>query len=139
MNFSYFLKYLLAILISHNLYAADIIVTVENIQNSDGTINIALFTESGEFPNEATKTQGITLPAEHPLVSGTFTNLPENNYAIAVYQDENGNGKLDKNFFGIPKEPYGFSGNTTSLGPPSFDEASSYLQINDVHLVIRLK
>jgi len=139
MNFSYLLKYLLAILISHNLYAADIIVTVENIQNRDGTINIALFTESGGFPNEAAKTQGMTLPVEHPLVKGTFTNLPENNYAIAVYQDENGNNKLDKNFFGIPKEPYGFSGNSAKLGPPSFDEASSSLTRDDIHLVIRLK
>jgi uncharacterized protein (DUF2141 family) len=29
-------------------------------------------------------------------------------YAIAVIHDENCNGKLDTNMFGIPKEGYGF-------------------------------
>ena len=35
--------------------------------------------------------------------------LPPGRYAIAVFQDLNGNGKLDASFFGVPKEPYGFS------------------------------
>ena len=32
-------------------------------------------------------------------------------YAIAVYQDLNRNGILDKSTFGFPTEPYGFSRN----------------------------
>jgi uncharacterized protein (DUF2141 family) len=31
-----------------------------------------------------------------------------NHYAIAVIHDENRNGELDTNMFGIPKEGYGF-------------------------------
>ena len=35
------------------------------------------------------------------------------NYVISGYHDVNGNGKLDFNMMGIPKEPYGF------VTPPS--------------------
>ena len=32
-------------------------------------------------------------------------------YAIAAYQDVNSSGQIDRNFLGIPKEPYAFSNN----------------------------
>ncbi len=37
--------------------------------------------------------------------------VPMATYAIAVYQDLNRNGRLDKSTFGFPTEPYGFSRN----------------------------
>ena len=36
-----------------------------------------------------------------------------------------GNGILDKNFFGVPTQPYGFSNKAEGfLGPPSFEDAA---------------
>lgn len=60
-------------------------------------------------------------------------------YAILVYVDINQNGELDKNLFGIPKEPYGFSNNARgSFGPPSFMAVS--IQITeDTRLPINLR
>jgi uncharacterized protein (DUF2141 family) len=37
-----------------------------------------------------------------------FSDIKPGKYAIAVIHDENCNGKLDTNMFGIPKEGYGF-------------------------------
>ncbi len=49
--------------------------------------------------------------------------LPNGNYAIAVYHDANGNNKLDKNFLGIPTEKYGFSNDAMgSFGPPDYED-----------------
>ncbi len=46
-------------------------------------------------------------------------------YGISVFQDLNENGELDKNWFGIPTEPYGFSNNAKgSFGPPDFEDCS---------------
>ena len=46
-------------------------------------------------------------------------------YAAIAFHDENGNGKLDKNFLGVPTEPYGFSNDAQGfLGPPTFDAAA---------------
>ena len=51
--------------------------------------------------------------------------LPAGRYAIMVVHDENGNGQLDKNMLGIPKEPIGVSnGLKSKLRRPTFAECS---------------
>jgi uncharacterized protein (DUF2141 family) len=43
---------------------------------------------------------------------------------VAVVHDENSNGKLDKNFVGVPSEGYGVSNNKTyALSAPKWDES----------------
>jgi len=47
--------------------------------------------------------------------------------------------KLDTNFLGIPKEPYGFSNNPSTLfGPPSFKKASFVLHLETKIVTIKL-
>jgi hypothetical protein len=47
-----------------------------------------------------------------------FSNVQPGRYAAIAFHDENGNGKPDKNFLGVPTEPYGFSNNVQGfLGP----------------------
>lgn len=126
-------------LFSYQVLAANLTVTVENINNTSGAIHIALFTDSADFPNPSSKVGGIVLKTEQPSVTGRFSDLPEKDYAIAVFHDVNGNNKLDKNFFGIPKEPYGFSGNAAGIGVPNFNEATSYIKEEDLNIVIKLR
>ena len=53
------------------------------------------------------------------------TDLPPGTYAVSVYEDLNGNHKLDRNIFGIPREPVGASNNPPArMGPPRFNECS---------------
>jgi uncharacterized protein (DUF2141 family) len=59
--------------------------------------------------------------------------------AISAFQDENSNGKLDRNFMGMPKEGVGASIDAKgSFGPPKFaDVRLSYkggLQQLTIHL-----
>ncbi|WP_022821845.1 DUF2141 domain-containing protein [Hymenobacter norwichensis] len=57
--------------------------------------------------------QQITLPIT----------LPNGEWAVAITQDINNNDKLDKNFVGIPTEPYAFSNNVRpTLAAPDFNE-----------------
>lgn len=50
-------------------------------------------------------------------------NLANGEWAVAITQDMNNNDKLDKNFIGIPTEPFAFSNNVRpTLAPPAFDE-----------------
>jgi len=59
--------------------------------------------------------------APHEL---NFTGIEPGSYAVMVYHDENGNGKLDKTANGMPLEGYGFSRNARGhWGPPAFDDA----------------
>ena len=53
------------------------------------------------------------------------TDLPPGTYAVSVYEDLNGNHKLDRNIVGIPREPVGASNNPPArMGPPRFNECS---------------
>jgi len=69
-----------------------------------------------------------------------FENLPSGVYAIAAFLDENGNGKLDTNFFGIPTEKYGFSNNVRPMmRAASFKEASFTVTNKNNVITIKLK
>lgn len=49
--------------------------------------------------------------------------LPTGEWAVAITQDLNNNDKIDKNFVGIPTEPYAFSNNVRpTLAAPDFNE-----------------
>ncbi|UUZ49269.1 DUF2141 domain-containing protein [Massilia sp. B-10] len=53
-----------------------------------------------------------------------FKDLPEGEYAFAVYHDANANGQMDKNLLGIPTEDYAFNNNAVGkMGPPKFEAA----------------
>ncbi len=55
----------------------------------------------------------FTLPVE----------LPAGEWAVAITQDMNNNNKIDKNFLGIPTEPYAFSNNIRpTVAAPDFNE-----------------
>lgn len=59
-------------------------------------------------------------------------------YAVAVHHDANTNGKMDTNFFGIPKEGYGISNDPRPrFRAPRFDEARVVVS-HDTSLVIRM-
>ena len=49
--------------------------------------------------------------------------LPQDDFALVVYFDQNNNGRLDRNFLGIPSEPIGFSGGYKPKGPPQYAKA----------------
>jgi uncharacterized protein (DUF2141 family) len=68
-----------------------------------------------------------------------FSNLEPGRYAAVAFHDENGNGKLDKNFLGVPAEPYGFSNNAQGfLGAPTFGDAAMVLGGGDSAIRIAL-
>ena len=59
-----------------------------------------------------------------PQNAQTTVKLPFGEHAITLFVDFNGNKKIDKNFLGIPKEPYGFSNNVIgNMSAPTFDQA----------------
>ena len=77
----------------------------------------ASFLEAAAGKHEATvNDEGIALISLEDLKPGE--------YAFVAYYDENGDGKLNRNVVGKPKEPYIFSNDVRpKLRKPTFDEA----------------
>lgn len=117
-------------------------VSIQNLRSNKGHILISLFRNGNGYPDEpekAIRKQRLSIADKSATV--IFPGLPSGQYAIAILHDENDDEKMNKNFFGIPKEGYGFSNNVTgTFGPPSFSKASfAYTTNTGVYLRIKAR
>ena len=78
-----------------------------------------------EFPGAGGSVAGFNLAARRGTVAVVLKDLPEGEYAVVAFHDENGNGELDRNVLGIPTEGHAFSNDATGrMGPPAFADAA---------------
>ena len=69
-----------------------------------------------------------------------FPNVSPGSYAVVVYHDENGNGRLDRGFMGIPKDGVGVSNDAQrSWGVPNYDLAKFVVEAEEERIVVRIK
>ena len=112
-------------------------IKVENIKSQQGIIKVCIFDNEADFFGKALKCIEVR-PGTSSHVTVRFKDLPPGTYAAVAYHDINENGRLDRNFLGIPSEPYAFSNNpSTMFGPPSFSKAAFKLD-RSVAIQIRL-
>lgn len=88
-------------------------VTISDYENTRAVIRVGVFPPTGGFPKSNRGAKGYEIkPNGQKTVTLTITDLDYGDYAIAVYQDVNNNGKLDTGgLLGMPQEPYCFSNN----------------------------
>lgn len=116
-------------------------VKINNINQANGTIKLALFNNAKDFPSNY---NNIAASASEKINDKNnffyiFKDIPKGNYAIAVFLDKNNNWKLDTGIFGIPLEQYGFSMNPDiRFRIPTFYETDFKLN-EDIGLSINLK
>lgn len=128
-------------LIGTSSIAGRIEIEFENIDPEKGShIRIGLYREQG-FPEEGKQAYSKAVEIEGDEAHAVFEDIPAGTYAIACYQDSNGNKKLDRGIFNIPKEPCGFSRNKfRRFGPPSFSDVCFDLEEDEeLELEIKLK
>jgi uncharacterized protein (DUF2141 family) len=119
---------------THKLY-----IHISGISKIKGSLFIAVFRATDDFPVFGKQFKGIIKEVEGKSQNYNFDNLPEGEYALAIYQDENRNKILDKNLLGVPTEIYGFSNNARrSFSAPSFQEAKFKLN-KDLQQTVFLK
>lgn len=81
-----------------------------------------------------------SVPVAGGVAAVTLTGLPHGEYAVSVFHDVNGNGKLDTGLFGLPKEPIGTSNNArVRFGPPRYDDAVIVLDRPDLTITIGIR
>ena len=115
------------------LTAAKLTINISN-QEKSGVLFLTICNSAAGFENsvenESEEESCITSAEEIDLQNFQINSmLPRGEYAISLFVDSNGNKKLDKNFFGIPKEQYGFSNNVMGrMSPPTFDQAKFMIE-----------
>jgi uncharacterized protein (DUF2141 family) len=132
--------------------ASDLRVEIHGVASSSGTLMVGLYDSEAHFRTaianagklglltDRSRLVGIAMRAIAGTQSAVFTDLKPGAYAVIVFHDENDNGKLDENLFGIPTEGYGFSNDAEGfLSAPSFKAAAVIVDANDLTISILLK
>lgn len=124
------------LLIGAPAQAGELKVVIDDIASSSGTVVVGLYDRASTYEsairepssgsvNGRRRLVGVALKAAAGTQSVVFTDLKPGTYAVIVFHDENDNGKLDKNFLGIPTEAYGFSNAAAgSWRAPDFNDAA---------------
>lgn len=98
-------------------------VEVNNLVSGKGSVYLGLYNKNKGFLDENASIAKGKVKSMGNKITYTFKNLPAGEYAVAVYQDVNDNGKCDRNMIGYPTEGFGFSKNyKPRLSAPKFDE-----------------
>jgi len=102
-------------------------VTVSGVEADAGEVFVALQTEQnfaqtgGEYTQVAEPQAGI--------VTVMFEDVEPGSYAVAAFQDTDGDGSLTLEEMG-PTEPWGFSGNVDRTAMPEFADAA--IEVGDM-------
>lgn len=113
-------------------------IEVLGVPNSNGNINVALYDNSEGFLKSDKVFLSESVLATEGKTAVLLDNVPDGEYAVALYHDVNGNHELDTNWLGIPKEEVGFSNaKMKTFGPPNFTECSFKLEDN-LHIRVNL-
>ncbi len=112
---------LAGVLGARGAHATELEVVVKGIE-AKGRVMIAIIDEEAAWNGKGASLVSIDAKANAPTMSFRV-HVPPGRIAIRSFHDENGNGELDSNMLGIPKEGYGFSTNPRLMGPASFEDA----------------
>jgi uncharacterized protein (DUF2141 family) len=140
-----FVGWFSATLLALPAVAAELRVTVMGVRSDKGELLIALYDNADGFANALANAATRGLVPDSGRLIGTairsktgnqstiFTQLPPGRYAVVVIHDENDNGRLDENAFGVPTEGYAFGNDAQGLlSAPSFNAAA--IAVGEAHL-----
>jgi len=124
---------------SHN--SGSLVISIEADVKKRGNIHVAVFQNETTFKKKSGGVFEKVLPYSGGDKYGLEVSaLAYGRYSVAVFQDLNGNGRLDANTLGIPTEPYGFSNNPkVKWSAPTFAETAVSLKSPSISLSIAMK
>ncbi len=116
-----------------------LVVKITGLPSEKGQVKIAVFNSVEKWLGE-NPLYSSTIGVEKQAVQWKISDVPYGEYGIAVFHDENKNGKMDKNVLGIPAEAYGFSNNVrVTFGPPTWEKSKFVVKQPSTEVSIEVK
>lgn len=110
-------------------------VRVSDVESAEGQVYVGLCDRGF---SEDRCLDGRFQPASPGTMTFTFENIPVGMYAVAAYHDINMDERMDSNFIGLPREPYGFSNDVGRRAPPNFSMAQVPVTPQEATIDVRL-
>lgn len=96
---------------------------VNGVRPDRGPVMVAFYDSEQSFVSLSRPVRTLQMQAEQATVETTVPMSGQ--FAVAVYQDIDRDGQLNRTRFGMPLEPFAFSNNAEGdRGPPKFDQAA---------------
>ncbi len=106
--------------------AAKLEIVVANVRSGKGHVRVAACSTE-TFLKDSCQWNGEVKAAPGEVT--VTLEVPPGIWAVQAYQDEDGSGKVTRNFLGIPTEGLGFSNDAPfRFGPPKFADAAFRLE-----------
>lgn len=114
-------------------------IQVTGFRSNNGTAGGVVFASAAGWPDDRTK---AIVQGGFPIAGNEAQlvfQVPPGRYGVVVIHDKNSNMKLDRNFFGIPKEGFGFSNNPKVIfSAPSFEAAEVPVNCPETQVEVKL-
>lgn len=108
----------------------ELTIVVNNIEEIKGRILIGVFEKEEDYPIEDKMFRALAIRVDGKAVSGAVK-VPKGEYAIALFHDVNNDEICNTNWFGIPREAFGFSNNIRPFfSLPAFDKVKVNVEEN---------
>ena len=101
--------------------AANLLVLIDGIEVGKGTVFMRFCNKD---PIDECWQYGADQMADAETVGFRFSDIPPAEYAFVAFQDVDASGQAERNFLGMPKEPFALSNGAGEklLPPPSYDD-----------------
>lgn len=98
-------------------------LVVTNLRLADAPVMVGLYNKKENFLQEDARLKEYKFIPIGNTLTAQITDRTYGEYAVAIYQDENSSGEIDKNALGVPKEGYCFSNNAKpKIKAPSYKD-----------------
>ena len=99
--------------------------TVRGLRNNTGTVAGGVYIDPQRWPQPRGEAAVCRSPIRNNVSRCTIRVPAGGRYAFAFVHDEDGDGRIRQDFFGVPQEGYGFANDAHSgLSAPSFESAA---------------
>ena len=98
-------------------------VIISNLKSPDAPVELSIYGLDNKFPAKDGQKKKLRLKPRNGKAMAEISDLAYGDFAVALYQDVDSDGEINKNSFGIPTEPYAFSNNFRPIvKAPSFED-----------------
>ena len=121
-----------------SLFADNINTTIEinGVTVNGGLVYVAVYSNENDYKSETAFAKFILQPDNSSLTY--FLDLPEGEYVVSVYQDKNGDEKLNSGLFGMPSEPVGKTNYNLRGVPGGFKKLKAPVNNNSTKLIVNM-
>ncbi|WP_125781309.1 DUF2141 domain-containing protein [Pseudoalteromonas rubra] len=124
--------------LSTSAMAQDLTITFTGLAHQSGTLKLVAYdSPAGFIQHQAWRVAQQQVSTANPEL--TLRDVEPGQYSFMVYQDLNNDGRLNRNRFGMPLEPYGFSNNARPAGAPQFGQLAVRITQSNQQLEITMR